>query len=116
MKKKVAAVLVLTLLGAGIYWGYGRYASEREPAGLQATGTIEATQVELRAKLPGVLQKLTIVAGSEVKQGQVVAVVERNDLVAQKERDALGVLKARAMLAAYFGLPEPGMEWIGETE
>lgn len=99
MKKKVAAVLVLTLLGAGIYWGYGRYASEREPAGLQATGTIEATQVELRAKLPGVLQNLTADAGSRVKEGQVLAVVARNDLVAQKERDALGVLKAQAMLA-----------------
>lgn len=87
------------LVGAGIYWGYAGYGKEKHPSALQATGTIEATQVELRAKLPGTLQNLTIDTGDRVTKGQLVAVVARNDLIAQKERDALGVLKARAQLA-----------------
>lgn len=99
MKKKIAAVILIALLGAASYWGYGRYAAEKETSGLQATGTIEATQVELRAKLPGTLQDVTIEAGAGVKKGQMVASISRNDLLAQKERDALGVLKAQAQLA-----------------
>jgi len=98
MKKKLVAVILMVLLSAGAYFGYTRYGKEK-PAGLQATGTIEATQVELRAKLPGTLQNFTVAAGDTLKKDQLVAVVVRNDLVAQKERDALGVLKARAQLA-----------------
>ena len=94
MKRKIIFVVLVILLGAGSYWGYLRY--KKEPAhGLEATGTIEATQVQLTAKLPGTLQDFTIAAGETVKQNQLIGTVVRNDLVAQKERDALGVLKAR---------------------
>lgn len=97
MKRKIIFVVLVILLGAGSYWGYLRY--KKEPAhGLEATGTIEATQVQLTAKLPGTLQDFTIAAGETVKQNQLIGTVVRNDLVAQKERDALGVLKARSQL------------------
>ncbi|MCL6635063.1 MAG: HlyD family efflux transporter periplasmic adaptor subunit [Peptococcaceae bacterium] len=99
MKKKIAALLIAAVLGAAAWWGYVRYYEEKKTSPLQATGTIEATQVELRARLPGVLQDFAITAGAPVKKGQVVGVIARNDLIAQKERDALGVLKARAQLA-----------------
>lgn len=98
MKKKIAVGILLTLLVAGGYWGYDRYVKER-PSELQATGTIEATQVDLSAKLPGTLQKMTIEPGEPVKKNQLVAMVSRNDLTAQKERDAMAVLKAEAQLA-----------------
>lgn len=95
--KVVLIVLLVALLGAGVYWGYLQYRGK--PAqGLQATGTIEATQVQLTAKLPGTLQDITIRAGDPVKKGQLIATLVRNDIVAQKERDALGVLMARAKL------------------
>lgn len=99
MKKRVAAIFLLTVLGAAGYFGYDRYMAEKQPGGLQATGTIEATQVELRAKVAGTLQKLAIAAGDPVKKDQLVAEVNRSDLIAQKERDALAVAKARAQLA-----------------
>lgn len=90
-------IVLVVLLGAGAYWGYLRY--WEEPAqGLEASGTIEATQVQLTAKLPGTLQNFTIKAGDPVKKGQLVATLERNDLVAQRERDALAVMMARAKL------------------
>jgi len=98
MKKKVAAVVVLLLLAAGAYWGYKNY--YKPDAGLiQATGTIEATTVELNAKTAGTIAKLTADTGETVAAGQLVAELFRNDLLAQRERDALGVLKAEAQLA-----------------
>jgi len=98
VKKKAFIVILLAILTGGAYWGYTEYTKNKLSHGLQATGTIEATQVELRAKLPGTLQNITVKTGDQVKRGQPVAVVIRNDLIAQKERDALGVLKARALL------------------
>ncbi|MFZ5633402.1 MAG: HlyD family secretion protein [Bacillota bacterium] len=98
MKKKLIGLALLIAAAAGSYWGYTRYAGGR-PEGIQASGTIEATEVNLCAKLPGTLEFLSVKAGDMVKKGQLVAGLTRNDLVAQKERDALGVLKAEAQLA-----------------
>lgn len=97
-KKRAAVVLVVCLLAAGSYWAYGRY-FPREAAGIQATGAIEATTVELNAKTSGAIKMLAVDAGNAVKKGQLVAELSRNDLAAQRERDALGVLKAEANLA-----------------
>lgn len=99
MKKRIAAFILLALLSAGAYWGYSSYGRPADASLLQAAGTIEAEQVELSARLPGVLQQLTIKSGDRVKKNQLVALITRNDLIAQKERDALGVAKAEAQLA-----------------
>ncbi|TEB09634.1 HlyD family secretion protein [Pelotomaculum propionicicum] len=98
MKKRNAVILLLAALGVAGYFGCNRYIGEKQTAGLQATGTIEATQVELRAKVAGTLQKLTLAPGDQVKGGQLVAEITRNDLLAQKERDSLAVVKAQAQL------------------
>lgn len=97
-KKRVAMVLVVLLLAAGGYWGYYEYL-DRDASAIAATGTIEATTVNLSAKIQGTLESITVNAGDTVSRGQVVAELSRNDLVAQRERDALTVLKAEAALA-----------------
>lgn len=96
MKKKVAGALILVALLAGGYWGYSHYPGGDKDV-LQASGTIEATEVALSAKLAGTLQEITVKTGDTVKEGQLVATIVRNDLLAQKERDELGVIKARAL-------------------
>jgi len=98
IKKKVAAVLVILLLAAGAYWAYEHY-YQREAALIQATGTIEATTVELNVKTAGTIATLAVDTGDTVTGGQLVAELSRNDLAAQRERDALGVLEAEARLA-----------------
>lgn len=97
MKKKVVALLILVLAAAGSYYGYHRY-SDGDSEGIQVSGTIEATEVNLTARLPGTLEFVSVKAGDEVKKGQVVSRIIRSDLLAQKERDALGVQKAEAQL------------------
>nr|WP_041285187.1 efflux RND transporter periplasmic adaptor subunit [Desulfoscipio gibsoniae] len=98
MKKRAAGVLVLLMLAAGSYWVYENYYN-REDTLIQATGTIEATTVELNAKMAGTIKKLAADTGDTVTGGQLVAELSRSDLAAQRERDALGVLKAEAQLA-----------------
>ena len=98
MKKKILVILLVALMAACAWRAYNWYIKENQPSGLQATGTIEATQLELRAKLPGTLRNFSLTAGDKVKRDQLVAVIDRKDLIAQKERDALGVTKAKAQL------------------
>jgi HlyD family secretion protein len=98
MIKRIAGILLVAVLCYLCYLGYNSYIKEKQPAGLQAAGTIEATQVALRSKVAGTLQGLTIAPGNPVKENQLVANIIRNDLAAQKERDALTVAKAQAQL------------------
>lgn len=93
----MVAVILVSLLGVLGYFGYQHYKGQEEVE-LTASGTIEATKVELSAKLAGTLGSLSIDSGSTVQQGQVVGTIVRNDLAAQKERDSLGVSKAEAQL------------------
>lgn len=98
-KKKIALGVVLVLLvAAGSYWAYGRYGAPGESL-IVATGTVEATSVELCTKVAGAIKTMSVQAGDNVQQGQLVAEISRNDLLAQRERDALGVQKAENMLA-----------------
>ncbi len=98
MKKRIAGLLLVVVLCSLSYLGYDRYIGDKQSDRLEATGTIEATQVELRAKVAGTLRGLTVSAGDTVTKDQLIAEIVRNDLVAQRERDALSVAKAQALL------------------
>lgn len=98
MKKKVAALVLLLVAAYGSYWGYTRHTAGQN-VGIQASGTIEATDVNLTARTPGAIEFISVRPGEKVSKGQLVAKVTRNDLAAQKERDALAVQKAGAQLS-----------------
>jgi len=97
-KKNMAVVLLVLLLSVGGHWGYKHF-PHRETGAITATGTGEATTVDLSARIAGAIKSISVDAGDSVSRGQLVAELSRNDLVAQRERDALAVLKAEAALA-----------------
>lgn len=96
-KKAAAPLLIITVLALAGYFIYQEYFNDNE-ASLQASGTIEATSAELSAKVNGTIKSITVKEGDQVKARQLVAELLRNDLVAQKERDALNVQVAKAHL------------------
>ncbi|MDH7497112.1 MAG: biotin/lipoyl-binding protein, partial [Syntrophomonadaceae bacterium] len=96
VKRLVALVVLAGLCYAG-WWGYHAYLAEKGEA-LEASGTVEATTVQLSARAPGTLETLAAREGDSVRRGQVLATLTRNDLVAQRERDAMALLKAEAQL------------------
>lgn len=96
-KKRVLLVMVILLLAAVSCLFYRQFWVER-PAAIQASGTIEATGINLIAKTSGTIKTLSIKDGDPVKAGQVVAELDRSDLAAQRERDAMTLLKAEAQL------------------
>lgn len=99
MKKKrvIAAVVIILVLAALSYWAYNEFYGKQRNT-IEATGTIEATSVELNARVAGAIKEIHVKTGETVKAGQLVAELSRNDLAAQLERDELAVLKAEAYL------------------
>jgi HlyD family secretion protein len=97
MQKKIIGLLLVVMTLSLGYWGYHQYLSSQAKT-LTASGTIEATTVQLTAKVAGTIESINVEPGNQVKKGQLAAQITRNDLVAQKERDALAVFKAEAQL------------------
>jgi len=97
-RKRAIAVIIVLALATGLFFGYRVYTGAENET-IQATGTIEATTVELNARASGTIKVLSVNAGDSVTRGQLVVEISRNDLVAQRERDALGVVKAESQLA-----------------
>ncbi len=96
-KRAVIIIIVLLLVAGGTWWTWSAYYAGKTAA-IQATGTIEGTDFDLCAKNSGTIQTLTVDEGDTVKQGQVVAALSRNDLVAQRDQAALAVTTAQANL------------------
>jgi HlyD family secretion protein len=51
---------------------------------LEIRGTVEAKEVDINTKIPGRLAKILVEEGQKVKAGQVLAVIESDELVAKK--------------------------------
>ncbi|MCI5837501.1 MAG: HlyD family efflux transporter periplasmic adaptor subunit [Veillonellaceae bacterium] len=85
-----AAVLLVVL-----WWQF----APREDTRLRATGTAEATMVDVTAKVPGYVRDLQREPGTEIQAGDVVCRIERNDLTAQVLAAEAGLAAARARLA-----------------
>jgi multidrug resistance efflux pump len=75
--------LILGLLTVGsLIW----YLVTVRPSGdLQLIGTVDANEVVVSAKIPGRIQTLMVDEGQEVKAGQLIAIIESDDLQAARE-------------------------------
>ncbi|MEQ8235710.1 MAG: efflux RND transporter periplasmic adaptor subunit [Syntrophomonadaceae bacterium] len=88
---------ILLILGAAVYWVYTQYLGKSISL-IQASGTIEATTVDLTTKSPGTIKMLAFQEGASVQKQDFLAELTRSDLVAQQARDALAVQAAQANL------------------
>lgn len=96
--KPVLALTLAVVISAAAYWAYTVY-QDKSDSSIKASGTIEATTVDISARNQGVINKLHLEEGSTVARNQLVAELSRSDLLAQRNRDAMGVLSAKDHLA-----------------
>ncbi len=88
-RKKFGILLLVILLVATAYY----FLSTQRDRGLVLVGTVDANQVIVSAKIEGRIEKLTVDEGTPVKQGDVVAELDTEELEALKNA-------ARATLAS----------------
>jgi HlyD family secretion protein len=101
MKKRI--ILILIVLAAGVvavaavyvFRGMGSDKSSR----IVVSGNIELTEVNIAFKTAGRLIERNVDEGDGVKKGQVIARLDRDQLMAQREREVAGLESARTQLA-----------------
>lgn len=72
-------------------------------AGFTVDGTIESDEVDVSSKIPGRLSQVSVEEGDEVHAGQVLAVLEAEEIDAKHDQASAGV-KASEVLAEQAGL------------
>jgi multidrug resistance efflux pump len=88
--------LILGLLTVGsLIW----YLVTVRPSGdLQLIGTVDANEVVVSAKIPGRIQTLMVDEGQDVKAGQLIAIIESDDLQAAREAAEAAAASQRGKL------------------
>ena len=98
MKKRIVIVLiVLALVGAGVYAyrGMNRTPENR----IAISGNIELTEVNIAFKTSGRLIERNADEGDTVKRGMVIARLDHDQLLAQKAMQQAGLESAQSQLA-----------------
>jgi HlyD family secretion protein len=111
MKKRIIVIIVvLAAVAAGVYAyrsGIGRAPDNR----IVVSGNIELTEVNIAFKTAGRLIERDVDEGDAVKKGQVVARLDRDQLLAQRDREAAGLASAQAQLTQ----AQTALEWERAT-
>lgn len=110
MKKRIPVIIVaLAAAGAAVY--LLTRTGDETPNRIMVSGNIELTEVQIAFKTSGRLLERTVDEGDGVKKGMVVARLDRDQLEAQREREAASLELARAQLAQ----AETALAWQRES-
>src|SRR5215472_3719930 len=97
MKKRIIPILILLAAGGAAFYFFR--GSHRAPNNrLMVSGNIELTEVNIAFKTAGRLIQRTVDEGDAVKKDQVIARLDRDQLVAQRQREAAGLKSAETQL------------------
>jgi multidrug resistance efflux pump len=80
-RNRVFMILGLLTIGSLIWY----FVTVRPSGDLQLIGTVDANEVIVSAKIPGRIQQLLVDEGQDVKAGQLIAVIESDDLQAARK-------------------------------
>ena len=111
MRKRIVIVLVLVLLIAAAIFYFSRRTGRNNENSIVVSGNIELTEVNIAFKTAGKLIERTVDEGDVVKKGQVIARLDRDQLVAQRERESAALNSALSQLAQ----AETSLAWQREN-
>ena len=80
-RNRVFLVLALLTMGSLVWY----LVTVRPSADLQLIGTVDANEVVVSAKISGRIQTLTVDEGQDVKAGELIALIESDDLQAARK-------------------------------
>ena len=94
-RNRVFMILGLLTLGSLVWY----LLTARTSGDLKLIGTVDANEVLVSAKIPGRIQKLNVEEGQAVKAGELIAIVESDDLAAQQKAAEATVQSNQSKLA-----------------
>ena len=109
MKKRILIVVILAASAAAVFAYRGR---SRQPENrIVVSGNIELTEVNIAFKTAGRLIERTVDEGDAVKKGQLIARLDRDQLVAQRAAQVAAIQSAESQLAQ----SETSVQWQKAT-
>jgi HlyD family secretion protein len=110
--KKWLIVILLVVVAAGAGVLYSRRGASRDAQNrVVISGNIELTEVNIAFKTAGRLIERNVDEGDKVKKGQVIARLDRDQLAAQREREAAGEESAVSQMAQ----AQTSLDWQRNT-
>lgn len=110
MKKRIL-ILIVALLLAGVAVYAFRNAKKQPDNRLVVSGNIELNEVNIAFKTAGRLIERTVDEGADVKKGQILARLDRDQLQAQRERETAGLASSESQLTQ----ARTALEWQKAT-
>jgi HlyD family secretion protein len=110
MKKRIAIIVVVAAVAVAVTVAVRR-ARHADDGRLAVSGNIELEETNVAFKVAGRLIERTVDEGDAVAQGAVVARLDRDQLLRQRERERAGLEAALATLAQ----AETALEWQRAT-
>ena len=96
--KRIVPVVILLVVVAAAWVGWSRYSKGDDPNRMRLSGNIELTQVDIAFKTAGRLIERRVDEGDRVKQGQLLARIDRDILESQRNRDAASLQSVETLL------------------
>lgn len=109
-KRLILILLIVVAAGAAVLYSL-RDSSRKTGDRVVVSGNIELTEVNIAFKTAGRLIERNVDEGDMVKKGQVIARLDRDQLLAQRERETAALAAAEAQLAQ----AETSVEWQKQT-
>jgi multidrug resistance efflux pump len=107
-RNRVFLILGLLTIGSLIWY----FVTVRPSGDLQLIGTVDANEVVVSAKIPGRIQTLLVDEGDTVNAGQLIAVIESDDLQAARAAAEATASSQRSKLS---GTVETEKQTVGEV-
>lgn len=99
MNKKFAVVgIVVAGIGAGVLWKIAPWEAHPNEDKVVASGTMDATEIAISFRVPGILRSRPVEEGSRVKSGDVLAALDERESVARLHQLEAAQLGAEARL------------------
>ena len=99
MRKRILIAVIVLLAALGAYLLFFDRAGKNTSDQIIVSGNIELTEVNIAFKTSGRLIERTVDEGDIVKKGQLIARLDRDQLIAQRDREAAGLQSANSQLA-----------------
>ena len=101
IRGKSAGIIAAAILVAAAYWGWTYFFKEDPDQGLiSGNGRIEATEIDIAAKLAGRIERILVDEGDFVRRGDVLAIMQTDTLVAQLREAQAQYMQARTSEAS----------------
>ena len=98
-RRIIPIILLLLALAGGAYWYFILRPTQMNGGALSASGTIEATQVQISPELSGKIMDMLVAEGDHVLAGQELVRFDRTLLTAQLEQARAALAQAQANYA-----------------